>query len=95
MTSYAEMARERKKARSLYLELRALGLELYAKEDPYDATGYRVRVVGLHIATGGPRRADKAESGGEQTWALEGPLWPMGPRRRGHPAGRDYEEPTY
>jgi hypothetical protein len=34
MTSYAEMARERKKARSLYLELRALGLELYAKEDP-------------------------------------------------------------
>jgi hypothetical protein len=48
MTSYAEMARERKKARSLYLELRALELELYAKEDPYDATGYRVRVAGLH-----------------------------------------------
>ena len=48
MTSYAEMARERKKARSLYLELRALELELYAKEDPHDATGYRVRVVGLH-----------------------------------------------
>jgi hypothetical protein len=48
MTSYAKMARERKKARSLYLELRALGLELYAKEDGRDATGYRVRVAGLH-----------------------------------------------
>ncbi len=48
MTSYAEMARERKKARSLYLQLRALGLELYAKEDNRDATGYRVRVAGLH-----------------------------------------------
>ena len=42
------MARERKRARSLYLELRALKLELYAKEDPRDATGYRVRVAGLH-----------------------------------------------
>jgi hypothetical protein len=48
MTSYAEMTRERKKARTLYLELRALNLELYAKDDPYDATGYRVRVAGLH-----------------------------------------------
>jgi hypothetical protein len=48
MTSYAEMVRERKKARSLYLELRALGLELYVKEDLRDATGYRVGVAGLH-----------------------------------------------
>ena len=48
MPSYAEITRERKKARSLYLELRALGLELYAQEDPHDATGYRVRVAGLH-----------------------------------------------
>jgi len=48
MTSYAEMVRERKKARSLYLELRALGLELYAKEEPHDATGLRVRLAGLH-----------------------------------------------
>ncbi len=48
MTSYAEMARERKKARPLYLELRALGLEPYAKEDSRDATGYRLRVAGLH-----------------------------------------------
>ena len=47
--SHAQMARERKKAaRSLYLELRALDLELYAKEDPRDATGYRVKVAGLH-----------------------------------------------
>jgi hypothetical protein len=48
MTNYAEMARERKRARPLYLELRALGLEPYAKEDPRDSTGYRVRVAGLH-----------------------------------------------
>jgi hypothetical protein len=48
MTSYAEMARERKRARPLYLELRALGLEPCAKEDPRDPTGYRVRVAGLH-----------------------------------------------
>jgi hypothetical protein len=48
MTCYTEMAQERKKARTLYLELRALGLELCAKQDPHEATGYRVRVAGLH-----------------------------------------------
>jgi hypothetical protein len=48
MTSYAEIARERKSARPLYLELKALGLEPCAKEDPRDVTGYRVRVAGLH-----------------------------------------------
>jgi hypothetical protein len=48
MTSYAEMARKRKRARLLYLELRALNLEPCAKEDPHDSTGYRVRVAGLH-----------------------------------------------
>ena len=48
MTSYAEIARERKRARRLYLELRALGLEPCAKEEPHDASGYRVRVAGLH-----------------------------------------------
>jgi hypothetical protein len=48
MASYAEMAQERKKARSLYLELRALGPELYVKEDSRDATGYRMGVAGLH-----------------------------------------------
>ena len=30
------------------MELRALGLEPYAKEDSRDVTGYRVRVAGLH-----------------------------------------------
>ncbi len=30
------------------MELRALGLELCAKEDPSASTGYRVRVAGLH-----------------------------------------------
>ena len=48
MISYAEMVRERKRARPLYLELRALGLEPCAKEDPHEVTGYRVRVAGLH-----------------------------------------------
>ena len=48
MTSYAEIARERKRARPLYLELRAFGLEPCAKEDPRYATGYMVRVAGLH-----------------------------------------------
>ena len=48
MMSYAQLARERKKARSLYLELRALELELHAKQDSRDVTGYRVRVAGLH-----------------------------------------------
>jgi hypothetical protein len=48
MASYAEMAQERKKARSLYLELRALRPELYVKEDSRDAAGYRMGVAGLH-----------------------------------------------
>ena len=48
MTSYAEMARERRKARSLYLELRAFDLDLYVKEDLHDLTGYRLIITGLH-----------------------------------------------
>ncbi len=47
MTSYAEMARERRKARPLFLELRALDLELHIKEDPADLTGYRLAITGL------------------------------------------------
>jgi hypothetical protein len=31
------------------LELRALDLERYAKKVPCDVTGYRVRVIGLHL----------------------------------------------
>ena len=34
MSSYAEMDCQRKQAHSLYLELRALDLDLYAEEDP-------------------------------------------------------------
>ena len=52
MTSYAEMARERKRVCPLYLELRALGLEPRAEEDPRDTTGYSVRVAGLHSLSG-------------------------------------------
>jgi hypothetical protein len=39
MTSYAEMTRECKRARPLYLELRALGLGLRVKEEAADPTG--------------------------------------------------------
>lgn len=47
MSSYAEMARHRKQARPLYLELKALGLQLRA-EDRLDAPlGYRAVVCGL------------------------------------------------
>jgi hypothetical protein len=45
MMSYAEMVRDRKRACPLYLEFRALGLVPCAKEDPRDATGYRVAVL--------------------------------------------------
>lgn len=46
MSSYADIARERKRARSLYLELRALGLEVWVEEEDSDPTGYRVVVEG-------------------------------------------------
>jgi hypothetical protein len=68
MTGYAEMARKHKRARPLYLELRALGLEPRAKEDPRDATGYRVRVAGLHSLSEAhaeriKRRVEKSKPG--------------------------------
>jgi hypothetical protein len=47
MSSYAEMACQRKQAHSLYLELRALDLDLYAEEDSQDFTAYRVVLEGL------------------------------------------------
>lgn len=47
MTSYAELDRIRKQARHLYLELRALGLELQLEERQEDPTGYVVKVGGL------------------------------------------------
>lgn len=46
MSSYADIARERKRARSLYLELRALGLDVWVEEDANDPTGYRIFVKG-------------------------------------------------
>jgi len=46
MSSYADIAHERKKARPLYLELRALGLEVWIEEDADDLTGYRIVVEG-------------------------------------------------
>lgn len=46
MSSYADIARERKRARPLYLELRALGLDVWVEEDTGDPTGYRIVVEG-------------------------------------------------
>ena len=46
MTSYAEMARERKRARPLCLGLRALGLGLRVREEAADPTGYEVAIIG-------------------------------------------------
>jgi len=46
MSSYEEMARERKRARVLFLELRAEGFELLAQQSPEDPVGYVVGVEG-------------------------------------------------
>lgn len=46
MSSYADIARERKRARPLYLELRALGLDVWVEEDIRDPTGHRIIVEG-------------------------------------------------
>lgn len=47
MSTYAEMDRERRRARCLYLELRALGLELWVEEDSDEPPCYRIVVGGL------------------------------------------------
>lgn len=47
MNTYADMARERKRARALYLELRALGLDVRVEEDPDEPLSFRVVVGGL------------------------------------------------
>jgi len=57
VSTYAEMDRLRKLARPLYLELRALGLELRAEEDPEDPTGYALLVGGLRSLS--PSHADR------------------------------------
>lgn len=46
MSSYADIARERKRARSLYLELRALRFEVRIEEDISDPTGYKIAFNG-------------------------------------------------
>jgi hypothetical protein len=46
MSSYEEMARERKRARVLFLELRAEGFELLVQQSPEDPVGYVVGVEG-------------------------------------------------
>lgn len=57
MSSYAEMARKRRRARSLYLELRALGLDVRVEEDPDEPLSYRVVVEGLRSLS--PAHADR------------------------------------
>lgn len=47
MSSYAEMARERRRARAFYLELRALGLDVRVEEVPEEPSCCRVVVGGL------------------------------------------------
>lgn len=47
MSTYAEIGRRRKRARPLYLELRALGLELRVEEGPENLASYRVVIGGL------------------------------------------------
>ena len=46
MSTYAEMDRLRKLARPLYLELRALGLDVSAHEDAESPSGYRLEITG-------------------------------------------------
>ena len=57
MSSYAEMARRRKQARVLYLELRALGLEVRVEDDAGNPSGHKVVVGGLRSLS--PAHADR------------------------------------
>ncbi len=57
MKSYAEMARDRRQACSLYLELRALGLDVRVEEVPAEPHCYRVIVRGLRSLS--PAHADR------------------------------------
>jgi hypothetical protein len=51
-SSYSEIARERKRARSMFLELRARRFELLAQESPEDSAGYVVGVEGPACSDG-------------------------------------------
>ena len=59
MSSYREMARSgaSKQARALYLELRALGLEVRADDDTSGPANYRIVVGGLSSLS--PVHADR------------------------------------
>lgn len=59
MSSYREMARSgaSKQARALYLELRALGLEVRAEDDASGLANYRIVVGGLSSLS--PVHADR------------------------------------
>ncbi len=57
LSSYAELNAQRRRARSLYLELRAFGLSLKVKPDCQDLRGYRLEVQGLWSLS--PRHADR------------------------------------
>ena len=57
MSGYAEMRRERRRARPLYLELCALGLELWVEDDPDEPLRFRVLVSGLRSLS--PVHADR------------------------------------
>ena len=57
MTGYARTRRERRRARPLYLELCALGLELWVEDDPDEPLRFRVLVSGLCSLS--PSHADR------------------------------------
>lgn len=59
MTEHAHIARHRKRARPLYLELKALGLEIRARDHPYHPPGYRISVGGLESLS--PTHADRLQ----------------------------------
>jgi hypothetical protein len=54
---YAEMNLQRRRARPLYLELRALGLQLIPCEDLEYQSGYHIEVLGLQSLS--PAHADR------------------------------------
>ncbi len=57
MSTYSDRARERRHARSLYLELRALGLDVRVEQIPEEPLCYRVTVGGLRSLS--PAHADR------------------------------------
>ncbi len=73
MSAYAEKDRLRHVARSLYLEIRALGLELVAHEDPGEPSGYALELIGLRSLS--PSHADRLFRRAEAV--TQGLLWVM------------------